>query len=78
MIDVNESYPRIIALSSKRAIPSVLPKHFREYLLESEGNILLVFLIFRKSIKVVDDVEVFQLNTTKLSWVRMAFLGDRA
>ncbi|XVE93586.1 hypothetical protein REPUB_Repub01dG0207500 [Reevesia pubescens] len=76
-INATESYPRITALSSERAVPSVLPKHFREYLLESEGNVLLVFLISRKSIKVVDDVEVFQLNTAKLSWVKMASLGDR-
>ncbi|EOX98629.1 F-box family protein with a domain of Uncharacterized protein function, putative [Theobroma cacao] len=78
VIDATDSYPRITTISSERAVPSVLPKHFREYLLESEGNILLVFLISRRSIKVVDDVEVFQLNTAKLSWVRMASLGDRA
>ena len=67
VIDATESYPRITALSSERAVPSLLPKHFREYLLESEGNILLVFLISRKSIKVVDDAEVFQLNKARLS-----------
>ncbi|XWS68204.1 hypothetical protein CRYUN_Cryun04dG0071100 [Craigia yunnanensis] len=77
VIDATESYPRITALSSERAVPSLLPKHFREYLLESEGNILLVFLISRKSIKLVDDVEVFQLNAEKLSWVKMTRLGNR-
>ncbi|OMO63468.1 hypothetical protein COLO4_32418 [Corchorus olitorius] len=35
--------PRIKALSSERAVPSVSAKHFREYMLESEGNILLGF-----------------------------------
>ncbi|OMO85279.1 hypothetical protein CCACVL1_10297 [Corchorus capsularis] len=78
VIDDTDSYPpRITALSSERAVPSVLAKHFREYLLESEGNVLLVFLISKNSIKIVDDVEVYQLNTTKLLWVRMASLGDR-
>ncbi|XVF44887.1 hypothetical protein PTKIN_Ptkin02bG0159400 [Pterospermum kingtungense] len=74
----HEPYPRIIAFSSERVVPSLLAKHFREYLLESEGNILLVFLISRKSIKkLVDDVEVYQLNTEKLSWVKMTSLGNR-
>ncbi|OMO63469.1 hypothetical protein COLO4_32419 [Corchorus olitorius] len=67
--NTDSSYPpRITAMSSERAVPSVQSKHFREYLLESEGNVLLVFLISRNSIKIVDDVEVFQLNTKELSW----------
>ncbi|XVE49440.1 hypothetical protein DITRI_Ditri01bG0082600 [Diplodiscus trichospermus] len=78
VIDATEYSPRITALSSERAVPSSLPKYFREYLVESEGNILLVFLISRKSIKVVDDVEVFQLNTERLSWVKMTSLGEKS
>ncbi|GLT64778.1 hypothetical protein SLA2020_372490 [Shorea laevis] len=62
---------RIRALSSKRAVPSVFSKHFTEYLVESDGRILLVFLISRKTTKVVDDVEVFQLNIKNLSWEKM-------
>ncbi|GLU08075.1 hypothetical protein SLE2022_250020 [Rubroshorea leprosula] len=68
---------RIRALSSKRAVPSVFSKHFTEYLVESDGRILLVFLVSRKTTKVVDDVEVFWLNIENLSWEKMGSLGER-
>ncbi|GKV15148.1 hypothetical protein SLEP1_g25950 [Rubroshorea leprosula] len=68
---------RIRALSSKRAVPSVYSKHFTEYLVESDGRILLVFLISRKTTNVVDDVEVFRLNIEDLSWEKMGTLGEK-
>uniref|UniRef100_A0A2C9V4U5 KIB1-4 beta-propeller domain-containing protein n=1 Tax=Manihot esculenta TaxID=3983 RepID=A0A2C9V4U5_MANES len=66
----------ITALGKKRAVPSVLSMHFRECLMESEGKILLVFLISRKCIKVVDCLEVYQLDTAKLTWVKKENLGS--
>ncbi|KAJ0010999.1 hypothetical protein Pint_33485 [Pistacia integerrima] len=59
--DIN-SHLRITALGRKPALPSVSSRHFRECILESNGEILLVFLISCNSINIVDDVEVFQLD----------------
>ena len=60
-----------------RSIPSASTRHFREYLVESNGEILLIFLISKKSINVVDDVEVFGLNFIRLSWIKTESLGDQ-
>ncbi|KAJ9159228.1 hypothetical protein P3X46_024748 [Hevea brasiliensis] len=75
VIEDTDSDIRITALGKKRAVPSVSSMHLRECLIESEGKILLVFLISRKSIKVVDDVEVYQLDTAKLTWIKKESLG---
>uniref|UniRef100_A0A3Q7ERK3 Uncharacterized protein n=1 Tax=Solanum lycopersicum TaxID=4081 RepID=A0A3Q7ERK3_SOLLC len=45
--------------SGSRAVPSVYSKHFTEYFVESNGEILLIFLI---SIRKVDKVEVMNLQ----------------
>ncbi|KAG5548402.1 hypothetical protein RHGRI_013928 [Rhododendron griersonianum] len=69
---------RIIGLSKSRAVPSVPSMRFKEYLVESNGEILLVFLIVsRKSIRSVDNVEVYRLRFDILSWVKMEGIGDR-
>ena len=65
------------SLGTKRAIPSVSSKHFREYLVQLDGEILLIFLISKKSINVVDDVEIFQLDLVRLSWTKMESPGDQ-
>ncbi|KAH9657423.1 putative F-box protein [Citrus sinensis] len=49
--------------------------HFKECLLESDGDILLIFLISRKSVNIVDDVEVFRLDVNTLSWIKIGRLG---
>lgn len=47
-------------------------------MLESEGEILLVFLISRKSsFKFFDHVEVYRHDLDKLNWIKMEKLGDR-
>ncbi|XP_010266422.1 PREDICTED: uncharacterized protein LOC104603941 [Nelumbo nucifera] len=76
VIDAN-SNPRVKILGSTRAIPSTCSKGFREILIESGGEILLVFLISRKSTNIVDDVEVFKLDLAKPSWIKMENLGGR-
>ncbi|GER35908.1 50S ribosomal protein L28 [Striga asiatica] len=45
-----------------------LAKHFREYLIEYKGGIFLVLLVSRGSVDVVDDVEVFRLDKSRLFW----------
>ncbi|KAE9448405.1 hypothetical protein C3L33_19697, partial [Rhododendron williamsianum] len=40
-----DSHFRITSLGTNRAIPSVHAMHFKEYLIESNGEILLVFLV---------------------------------
>ncbi|KAL2513597.1 putative F-box protein [Forsythia ovata] len=76
VIEDNDSCFQITAIGANRAMPSVVSRQFREYLLESNREILLVFLISRKSIDVVDDVEVFRLDISKLLWVKVESLGD--
>ncbi|XP_037492475.1 uncharacterized protein LOC119369801 [Jatropha curcas] len=61
---------RITAVGKKRAAPSVSCMHFKECLVESEGKLLLIFLISKNSIKTVDFVEVYELNTDKLAWIK--------
>ncbi|CAJ1936160.1 unnamed protein product [Sphenostylis stenocarpa] len=70
---------QVTDLSSKRIIPSVSSNHFREYLLESEGEIFLVLLLSRKSsVHSLDGVEVYQLNMARLSWFKVESVGERA
>ncbi|ONH90776.1 hypothetical protein PRUPE_8G073600 [Prunus persica] len=79
VIEVTDPYPQITAVSTTRAVPSIFLRHFQEYLVETGGEILLVFLISNKSsTDVVDSVEVFRLHIGKLSWVKIESLGDRA
>ncbi|WJX91664.1 hypothetical protein P8452_73403 [Trifolium repens] len=66
------------AISKCRAVPSVNTGYFRECLIESNGEILLVFLTFQKTMTIVDHIEVFKLQLPKLRWVKMEILGDRA
>ncbi|KAF7143923.1 hypothetical protein RHSIM_Rhsim05G0099100 [Rhododendron simsii] len=56
-----DSHFRITSLGTNRAVPSVHAMHFKEYLIESKGEILLVFLVSRKSIHRVENVEVYRL-----------------
>ncbi|CAI9764466.1 unnamed protein product [Fraxinus pennsylvanica] len=76
VIEDIDSCFQITATGANRAVPSVVSRQFREYLLESNGEIFLVFLISRKSINAVDDVEVFRLDICKLLWVKVESLGD--
>ncbi|GAA0184461.1 hypothetical protein LIER_31749 [Lithospermum erythrorhizon] len=78
VIEVIGSDLAITAISQSRAVPSVNAKYFRERLIESNGEILLVFLIFQKTMTNVDQVEVFSLQVPKLRWVKMEEAGDRA
>ncbi|KAG8368579.1 hypothetical protein BUALT_Bualt15G0060200 [Buddleja alternifolia] len=68
---------RVMGIGGARAVSGKASKQFREYLVESNGEILLVFLISRRSIGLVEDVEVFRLDIGKLLWVKMERLGDR-
>lgn len=77
VIEETDSGLGITSLGRSRAIPSAPSRHFREHLVESDGEILLVFLISRKWINVVDDVEVFSLDPGNLSWIKMENLGNR-
>ncbi|KAK7363050.1 hypothetical protein VNO77_05179 [Canavalia gladiata] len=73
-----DSVPMITDLSATRIVPSVSSNHLREYLLESDGELLLVYLISTKSsVHNVDDVEVYQLNSARLSWLKLESLGKR-
>ncbi|KAL3635405.1 hypothetical protein CASFOL_019952 [Castilleja foliolosa] len=66
-LDGDSGNYEITALGSSRVVPNCqVSKHFREYLLEYEGEIYLVFLLSRVSIKVVDNVEVFRLDKSRL------------
>ncbi|KAG5548370.1 hypothetical protein RHGRI_013912 [Rhododendron griersonianum] len=77
VIEEIDSRLRITGLSKSRAVPSVPSMHFKEYLVESNGEILLVFLIMsRKSIRSVDNVEVYRLRFDTISWVKMERIGD--
>ncbi|XP_031126785.1 uncharacterized protein LOC116029045 [Ipomoea triloba] len=73
-----DSQFHITKLCRRRAVPSVPSKRFTEYLLESSGEILLIFLICRKSVMSVDHVEVLKLQLgDELSWIKLESLGDR-
>ncbi|KAJ8572454.1 hypothetical protein K7X08_008965 [Anisodus acutangulus] len=73
----NEFQFQVTRLSRKRVIPSNYSKHFIEYFLVSDGEILLVFLISERSNRTVDKVEVFKLQIEDLSWLRLDNFGDR-
>ncbi|MCD9559022.1 hypothetical protein HAX54_016738 [Datura stramonium] len=73
----HKSQFQVTQLSRKRAIPSNCSKHFIEYFLESNGEILLIFLISERSKRMVDKVEVFKLQIEDLSWLKLDNLGDR-
>ncbi|WCJ18186.1 hypothetical protein M5689_000560 [Euphorbia peplus] len=66
---------RITAIG-RRVVPSVASKHYREFMFESGGKILIVFLISRNGITKVDFVEVYQLDTAELTWIKKEYLGD--
>lgn len=77
MIDEIDSRLQITNVGRSRAVPSVSTRNFKEYLLESDGKILMVFLIHRRTLSVVDQVEVFRLNFDKLSWIKVESLQER-
>ncbi|KAG8390940.1 hypothetical protein BUALT_Bualt01G0135800 [Buddleja alternifolia] len=77
MEEVN-SRLEITTIGRNQAVPSVSSRYFKEYLLESEGEILLVFLIYEKSLGVVDKVEVFRLHFPRLDWIKVLSLKERA
>ncbi|KAL3730023.1 hypothetical protein ACJRO7_027086 [Eucalyptus globulus] len=51
-----------------RAVPNASWRSFRECLLEIEGKVLVVFLVSRRTVNAVDDVEVLRLNVDNYSW----------
>ncbi|TMX04951.1 hypothetical protein EJD97_003736 [Solanum chilense] len=67
----------VTKISSSRAVPAIISRQFQGILVESEGEILLIFLISKRSIKKVDDVEIYRLDIPKLVWVKMESLGHR-
>ncbi|KAL9171972.1 hypothetical protein ABFS82_03G015400 [Erythranthe guttata] len=67
----------ITSISSSRAVPSVSSRFFREYLVELDGEILLVFLINQKSDRVVDRVEVFRLRFPDLKWITVEMIRGK-
>ncbi|KAM6576410.1 hypothetical protein CsatB_028247 [Cannabis sativa] len=67
----------ITCFGKTRAIPSVICKGFRECLIEYEGDILLVFLVFGKEDRVVDAVEVYKLCLDDLCWIKMKSLDEK-
>ncbi|CAN1189112.1 hypothetical protein LINPERHAP2_LOCUS39711 [Linum perenne] len=69
---------RITKLGKKRAVPDSIGMKFRECLVESEGGILLVFLVWRKTGKIVEEVQVYRLDMEKLVWVRVKSLDGAA
>ncbi|CAN4112064.1 unnamed protein product [Withania somnifera] len=77
VIEEIESKFQITKLSRSRAVPSVFSKNFTEYLLESTGEILLIFLISEQSTTKVDKVEVCKLQMDDLSWLKLDNLGNR-
>lgn len=77
VIDEIDSRLQITNVGRSRAVPSVSARYFKEYLLESDGEILMVFLIHRRTLSVVDQVEVFRLNFDTLSWIKVESLQER-
>ncbi|WMV12679.1 hypothetical protein MTR67_006064 [Solanum verrucosum] len=77
VIEEVENQFQVTRFSRRQAIPSSYSRHFIEYLVESNGEILLIFLISERSNRVVDKVEVFKLKIEDLSWLRLENLGDR-
>ncbi|XP_060217245.1 uncharacterized protein LOC132644661 [Lycium barbarum] len=77
VIEETESKFQVTKLSRSRGVPSVFSKHFTEYLLESNGEMLLIFLISEQSTRKVDKVEMFKLQIDDLSWLKLDNLGNR-
>ncbi|KAH0732045.1 hypothetical protein KY289_003233 [Solanum tuberosum] len=77
VIEEIESKFQVTKVSSSRAVPSVYSKHFTEYFVESNGEILLIFLISEQSIRKVDKVEVMKLQMDDVSWLKLDNLGNR-
>ncbi|KAM3377405.1 hypothetical protein P3S68_009818 [Capsicum galapagoense] len=81
LVDPNCSKRQLMILTNAvgfEAVPSVFSKHFKEYLLESNGEILLIFLISEQSTRKVDKVEVFKLRMDDhISWLKLDNLGNR-
>ncbi|KAL3635408.1 hypothetical protein CASFOL_019955 [Castilleja foliolosa] len=66
-LDVDSGNYEITALGRSRVVPNCrVSKNFREHLLEYGGAIYVVFLLSRVSINIVDDVEVFRLDKSRL------------
>ncbi|KAL8058394.1 hypothetical protein ABFX02_03G015400 [Erythranthe guttata] len=61
----------ITSISPSRAVPSASSRFFREYLVRLNGELLLVFLINQKTIRVVDRVELFRLDFPGLKWIKV-------
>lgn len=78
VIEDSSSSFKITSFSNTRAVPYRNASKYREYLFEFDGEIMLVFLTSRKTIDVVDEVEVFRLDIQKLLWVGIQSLGDGA
>ncbi|KAG2410008.1 hypothetical protein LR48_Vigan393s002100 [Vigna angularis] len=79
VIEDVDSVAKVTDLSGTRIFPLVSSNHFREYLVESEGEILLVFILSRKSrLHGVDGVEVYQLNVARVSWIKVESVGEQA
>ncbi|CAA0811262.1 Unknown protein [Striga hermonthica] len=68
----------ITRLGINRAVPSKPCRHFREYLVRCERKIFLVLLLSMTSVNVVDDVEVFRLDESRLCWKKVERLPDDA
>ncbi|KAI6678330.1 hypothetical protein NL676_039126 [Syzygium grande] len=78
VVECSDSGAEIVALCTSRAVPNALWRSFREYLLEIDGEILVVFLVSRRTAEVVDDVEVLRLNFDNYLWSKASTIGDRA
>ncbi|KAJ4832460.1 hypothetical protein Tsubulata_016008 [Turnera subulata] len=68
---------QITAMGKKRVVPSVPSRQFRECLVESNGEVLLIFLISINPSFQVGVVEVYKLATEELTWKRVDLIGDR-
>ncbi|KAL3730026.1 hypothetical protein ACJRO7_027089 [Eucalyptus globulus] len=67
---------KIVDLCPSRAVPNASWRSFRECLLEIEAKVLVVFLVSRRTVNVVDDVEVLRLNVDNYSRSRASSIGD--
>ncbi|KAL9171946.1 hypothetical protein ABFS82_03G013800 [Erythranthe guttata] len=71
VIQETDSCLTIKAISSSRAVPSVSSRFFKEYFVQLNGEIFLVFLINQKTTSVVDKVEVSRLCFPDLKWIKV-------
>ncbi|KAJ0010996.1 hypothetical protein Pint_33486 [Pistacia integerrima] len=78
VIEEIDAHLRITALGRKRAVPSISSKHYRECLLVSDAEILLVFLISRKSVNILSmTLRFFSLILALSHGIKKEKLGDR-